>query len=204
MKTIELWQNDNGTASVMAEYNIKNMVCARCIKTVTGIFQQAGAEIKKVQLGTVEISNELDPDQMKSIRKNLISEGFELLDDQKMKMIEQIKNEIVSLVHYGELDEMKVNLSAHLSNKLLKDYNYLSNLFSSVENTTIEQYFILQKIEKVKELLVYDEQSLNQIAFKLGYSSVGHLSNQFKRITGLTPSNFKKLKDHSRNHLDDL
>ena len=121
-----------------------------------------------------------------------------------MKIIEQVKNAIVNLVHYGELDELNVNLSTLLSNKLHKDYNYLSNLFSSVESTTIEQYFILQKIEKVKELLVYDEFSLSQIAFKLGYSSVAHLSNQFKKVTGFTPSEFKKQKEHHRNHLDKL
>lgn len=188
----------------MADYNVKNMVCARCIKTVKGIFQQAGAEIRNVKLGAVETSNLLDPDQLNTIRKSLFNEGFELLDDQKAKLIEQIKNEIIKLVHYGELDELTVNLSTLLSEKLHKDYNYLSSLFSSVENTTIEQYFILQKIEKVKELLVYDEQSLSQIAFKLGYSSVGHLSNQFKKITGFSPSGFKKLKEHFRNHLDSL
>ena len=186
------------------EFSIKNMVCARCIKTVTGIFQQAGVEIRNIKLGAVETNNDVESGQLNTIRHNLINEGFELLDDQKMKLIGQIKNEIISLVHYGELDELKVNLSPLLSDKLHKGYNYLSNLFSSVENTTIEQYFILQKIEKVKELLVYGEQSLSQIAYKLGYSSVGHLSNQFKKITGFSPSEFKKLKEHSRNHLDRL
>jgi len=180
------------------------MVCTRCIKTVTGIFQQAGAEIKTVKLGAIETVDALNVEQLNNIRQNLALEGFELLDDQKMKLIEQIKNEIINLVHYGELDELKVNLSTLLSDKLHKDYNYLSTLFSSVESTTIEQYFILQKIEKVKELLVYDELSLSQIAFQLGYSSVGHLSNQFKKITGFTPSQFKNLKDHHRKHLDSL
>lgn len=188
----------------MADYSVKNMVCARCIRTVTGIFQQAGAEIKHVKLGAVATSNQLVPGQLNTIRKNLINEGFELLDDQKMKLIEQIKNEIISLVHYGDLDELTVNLSTHLSKKLLKDYNYLSNLFSSVENTTIEQYFILQKIEKVKELLVYGQQSLGEIAFKLGYSSVAHLSNQFKKLTGFTPSQFKQLETNNRRSLDSI
>lgn len=188
----------------MTEYNIKNMVCARCIKTVTGIFQQTGVDIQNVRLGAVETQSELNNEQLNTIRRQLSEEGFELLDDHKTKLIEQIKNEIVQVVHHGELDEMKVNLSTHLSNKLHKDYNYLSNLFSSVESTTIEQYFILQKIEKVKELLVYDELSLSQIAFKLRYSSVAHLSNQFKKITGFTPSGFKKLKGHHRTHLDKL
>jgi AraC family transcriptional regulator len=186
------------------ELNIKNMVCARCIKTVKGIFQSSGADIKSVRLGFVEINNNLSNEQLTVIRKQLADDGFELLDDQRVKLIEQIKNEIINLVHYGELDELKVNLSTLLSDKLHKDYNYLSNLFSSVESTTIEQYFILQKIEKVKELLVYDEFSLSQIAFKLGYSSVAHLSNQFKKVTGFTPSEFKKQKGHHRNHLDKL
>ena len=141
---------------------------------------------------------------MQIIRKNLASEGFEVLDDQRVKLIEQIKNEIVQLVHYGELDEMRENLSGYLTGKLHRDYNYLSNLFSSIENTTIEQYFILQKIEKVKELLVYDELSLNQISFKLGYSSVAHLSGQFKKITSFTPSQYKNLKEHHRKHLDNM
>lgn len=180
------------------------MVCARCIKTVTGIFQQAGAGIQNARLGSVETRNEISKDQLNTIRQNLLTEGFELLDDQKTKLIVQIKTEIINLVHYGELDEMKVKLSSHLSAKLNKDYNYLSNLFSSVESTTIEQYFILQKIEKVKELLVYDELSLSEIAFTLGYSSVAHLSNQFKKVTGSTPSEFKKLKGHNRRHLDKL
>ena len=180
------------------------MVCARCIKTVTDIFQREGVEIKNVRLGIVELDKEPDAQQINNIRDNLASEGFEVLDDQRVKLIEQIKNEIVNLVHYGKLDELTVNLSTLLSEKLLKDYNYLSTLFSSVESTTIEQYFILQKIEKVKELLVYDELSLSQIAFQLGYSSVAHLSNQFKKITGFTPSKFKNLKDHHRKNLDSL
>jgi AraC family transcriptional regulator len=188
----------------MADYSVKNMVCARCIKTVTAIFQQAGAAIRTVRLGSVEIMGDLGKDQLNAIRQNLMTEGFELLDDQKVKLIEQIKNEIVHLVHYGELDEMKVNLSTHLSSKLNRDYNYLSNLFSSVESTTVEQYFILQKIEKVKELLVYNELSLSEIAFRLGYSSLAHLSNQFKKITGFTPSEFKRQKGHHRQHLDKL
>ena len=111
---------------------------------------------------------------------------------------------IIELVHYSNLDEMKGNLSDYLSSKLYKDYHYLSNLFSSVENATIEQYFILQKIEKVKEWLVYGEFNLNEMAFKLGYSSASHLSSQFKKVTGFTPSQFKKLKDHHRKSLDQL
>jgi len=186
------------------EFNIRNMVCARCIRTVSGIFQNAGADLGNVSLGAVTTRNELSAEQLNTLRQQLLIEGFELLDDQKTKLIEQIKNEIVNLVHYSELDEMKENLSTFLTNKIHKDYNYLSNLFSSVEGTTIEQYFILQKIEKVKELLIYDELSLSEIAFKLGYSSVAHLSNQFKKVTGLTPSYVKKLGTNHRRSLDDI
>src|SRR5688572_15394502 len=186
------------------EFHIKNMVCARCIRTVSGIFQNAGADLANVSLGAVATRNELSAEQVNTLREALLIEGFELLDDQKTKLIEQIKNEIVKLVHYSELDEMKENLSTFLTNKIHKDYNYLSNLFSSVEGTTIEQFFILQKIEKVKELLIYDELSLSEIAFKLGYSSVAHLSNQFKKVTGLTPSHVKKLGTNNRRSLDDI
>jgi len=188
----------------MAVYNIKNMVCARCIRIVTGIFLQAGAEPVAASLGKIETVGELTAGQEQQVRKALEAEGFEWLDDHKVKLVEGVKQAIVQLVHYGELDEMKVNLSDHLAALLHKDYNYLSNLFSSVENTTIEQYFILQKIEKVKEWLVYDEFTLNEMAFKLGYSSVAHVSAQFKKVTGFTPSQFKKLKDHHRKPLDKL
>lgn len=188
----------------MPVYNIKNMVCARCLKTVTGIFREAGITPVAVHLGKVETPESLSGEQEMQIRKALLAEGFEWLDDQKVKLVEEVKQAIVQLVHYGELDEMKENLSVYLSSKLYKDYHYLSNLFSSIENTTIEQYFILQKIEKVKEWLVYDEFTLNEMAFKLGYSSVAHLSAQFKKVTGFTPSQFKKLKDHHRNPLDKL
>lgn len=188
----------------MTELKIKNMVCARCIKSVTGIFARQGSDIHSVQLGVVELNNPLSKEQMESIKQELQQEGFEILDDQRSKLIGQIKNEILTLVHHGELDELKINLSSFLTNKLHKDYNYLSNLFSSVEGTTIEQFFILQKIEKVKELLMYDELSLSEIAYKLGYSSVAHLSNQFKKITGLTPGQFKKLGANNRRSLDQI
>ncbi len=184
------------------EIHIKNMVCGRCIKVVTGIFQQAGVDTASVELGIVKTVSEPTAEQKASIRASLTQEGFEWLDDQRIRLVEKIKKEIVELVHYGELDEMKQNLSDYLSGKLLKDYHYLSNIFSTIENATIEQYFILQKIEKVKEWLVYNEYSLSEMAYKLGYSSVAHLSSQFKKITGFTPSKFKQLKDHQRKPLD--
>ncbi len=186
------------------ELFIKNMVCARCIKSVTGIFHSVGAVIKKIELGKIELDKPLPEDKMNAVRELLEVEGFEMLDDKRVKLIEEIKRMIIELVHYKELDEMNENLSGYLSRQLNKDYNYLSNLFSSIESTTIEQYFILQKIEKVKEWLVYDELTVNEMAFKLGYSSVAHLSNQFKKITGFTPVQFKKLKEHNRKKLEDI
>lgn len=186
------------------EIHVKNMVCGRCIKAVTAIMQQAGAEVTSIELGIVRLAKAPDAQQTAMIRSMLEKEGFEWLDDQKVKLAEQVKNEIIQLVHYGELDEMKENLSAYLVSKLHKDYHYISSTFSAVENTTVEQYFILQKIEKVKEWLVYDEFTLNEMAFKLGYSSVAHLSTQFKKVTGFTPSEFKKLKDHHRKPLDSV
>lgn len=180
------------------------MVCARCIKMVTGIFQSAGAEIIEIRLGVVELVKPLAKEKMEALKTVLENEGFEILDDQRVKLVEGIKKDIIELVHYKELDEMKENLSTYLSSRLHKDYNYLSNLFSSIESITIEQYFILQKIEKVKEWLIYDELTLNEMAFKLRYSSTAHLSSQFKKITGFTPSQFKKLKKHNRIKLEDL
>lgn len=184
------------------ELHIKNMVCGRCIKTVKTIFEKEGIIPESVELGSVKLKSELKKEQEKKLRALLEAEGFGWLDDQKTKWIEEIKRHIIELVHYGNLDEMDKNLSDHLSAKLHKDYHYLSSLFSSIENTTIEQYFILQKIEKVKEWLVYDELSLSEMAFKLGYSSVAHLSGQFKKVTGYTPTQFKTLKDHHRKPLD--
>lgn len=186
------------------QLNIKNMVCDRCIKSVTGIFESAGIPVRAVKLGIVELENELPAEKLETVKKALEAEGFEILDDQRKKLVAEIKRLIIELVHYKDLDEMKENLSGYLSRELLRDYTYLSNLFSSIENTTIEQYFILQKIEKVKEWLVYNEYTLGEIAFKLGYSSVAHLSSQFKKITGFTPTQFKQLKEHNRKRLDTL
>jgi len=186
------------------ELHIKNMVCGRCIKTVSGILASEGIVPASVELGIVKLNQPLPDEKEQKIRNMLAAEGFEWLDDQKTKQAEEIKRTIIELVHYGELDEMNKKLSDYLSQKLHKDYHYISTLFSSIENTTIEQYFILQKIEKVKEWLVYNEFTLSEIAFKLGYSSVAHLSAQFKKVTGFTPSQFKSLKEHNRKPLDRL
>ena len=186
----------------MTEIHIRNMVCDRCIRSVEAIFKKEGIFPEAVGLGFVKIKEEPSSEKEKKLRSLVEEEGFEWLDDQKTKLIKEIKGLIIELVHYGELDEMNLKLSGYLSEKLNKDYHYLSNLFSSVESTTIEQYFILQKIEKVKEWLVYNEYTLSEIAFKLGYSSVAHLSGQFKKVTGLTPTQFRDLKEPNRKPLD--
>ncbi len=178
------------------------MVCGRCIKSVTTIFQQTGVVPESVELGVVKLKEDLNEEQTQQIKTVLEAEGFAWIDDQKVKLVDDIKRIIIELVHYSELDEMNKNLSDYLSSKLNRDYHYLSTLFSSIENTTVEQYFILQKIEKVKEWLAYNEFTLSEVAFKLGYSSVAHLSAQFKKVTGFTVSQFRQLKEHHRKPLD--
>ncbi len=178
------------------------MVCPRCIRAVSAIFGQLGIVPGSVQLGVVTTKEELDNSRMQRLRELLAAEGFEILDDQRVKLVEEIKQLIIRLVHYGELDEMSETLSGYLSSALHKDYHYLSQLFSSIENNTIEQYFILQKIEKVKEWLVYNELTLSEMAYRLGYSSTAHLSAQFRKITGFTPTAFRKLKEHYRKGID--
>jgi AraC-like DNA-binding protein len=180
---------------------IKNMVCDRCIMVVKQILNQFNIPFIDVNLGEVLLANTLSKQQKDTLDKALTNMGFEILDDKKSKLIEQIKVAIIDLVHHQQL-ELKNNLSEYISQKLHHDYGYLSNLFSEVEGTTIEQYFIAQKIEKVKELLVYEELTLNQIAADLNYSSVAHLSNQFKKVTGMTPTNFKKIKSIKRKTID--
>ncbi|MDQ6757043.1 MAG: AraC family transcriptional regulator [Bacteroidota bacterium] len=183
--------------------HIKNMVCNRCKMVVKDELIKFGAHPTSIELGEVEIKEELNSVKKNQLNNILQTLGFELIDDKKSQLIEKIKNTIVELVHYSD-EQIKTNFSEHISKKLHHDYNYLSNLFSEVEGTTIEKYFIAQKIEKVKELLKYDELSLSEIADRLGYSSVAYLSNQFKKQTGLTPSFYKSLKQNSRTNLDDL
>lgn len=187
----------------MATLYIKNMVCDRCIMVVQSELKKLDVQTENVTLGKVALKQELSDDQIKMLNENLLARGFEVIDDKKSQIIEGIKNVIIELVHYQD-SETKNNLSDILSNKLQHDYNYLSNLFSEVESTTIEKYFIAQKIEKVKELLGYDELSLSEIADSLNYSSVAYLSNQFKKVTGLTPSQFKQIKEDKRTPLDEV
>jgi YesN/AraC family two-component response regulator len=180
---------------------IKNMVCNRCKILVKDELIKFDVHPTSVELGEVEIKEELG--SKKKDQLNLQSFGFDLIDDKKSQLIEKIKNTIVELVHYSD-EQLKINFSEHISKKLNHDYSYLSNLFSDVQGTTIEKYFIAQKIEKVKELLKYNELSLSEIADRLGYSNVAYLSNQFKKQTGLTPSFYKSLKQSKRTNLDDL
>ncbi|MEI3798709.1 Helix-turn-helix domain-containing protein [Chitinophaga ginsengisegetis] len=183
---------------------IKNMVCPRCIKVVTTTLAAQQLDVKDIQLGKVTVEGAVSEKQLHRLSEALQQEGFLLIDDKKQQLIAGIKSIIVQAVHHSELDEMKENFSTLLAGKLQKDYHYLSNLFSETEGTTIEQYIIQQKIERVKELLVYNELSLSEISYKLGYSSVAHLSAQFKKVTGLTPSKFKQLKAPERIPLDKI
>jgi AraC-like DNA-binding protein len=182
---------------------IKNMVCNRCIMVVKNELKKLGFRPVNLTLGEVELERDIDENEKKIINDHLSTFGFELIDDKKSRLIGQIKSLIIELVHHQN-SELKINLSDYLSGKLHHGYTYLSNLFSEVEGTTIEKYFIAQKIEKVKELLVYDELSLSEIAFQLNYSSVAHLSNQFKKVTGLTPRHFKNIKAEKRKPLDEV
>lgn len=181
---------------------IKNMVCNRCIMVVKKELEELGLQPIEVELGEVTVTKELSATQKEQLNTRLLTLGFELMDDKKSRLVEKIKNEITRQV-YGD-EDLKINFSQHISRLLHHDYNYLSNLFTAVEGTTIEQYFIAQKIERVKELLVYDELSLSEIAVLMNYSSVGHLSRQFKKTTGLTPSHFKQVKVKKRTPIDDL
>lgn len=185
------------------DINIKNMVCQRCVLVVSQIFERTGIEIENIQLGKVKTTKEVAPDKLEQVDKSLKRMGFEIINDSKGRLIESIKNITVDYV-YHHSGESKMNFSEYLTNKLNLDYPYLSSLFSSVEGTTIEKYMISLKIERVKELLVYDEKTLSEIAFEMGYSSVAHLSGQFKKITGFTPSYFKKLREQNRKSINDV
>ncbi len=182
---------------------IKNMVCSRCKMAVEAELGKAHLHPVTVELGEVEIKEELTPEALHGLNNSLKNLGFEIIDDRKSRIIEKIKNVIIELIHHSD-ENISINLSEYISQKLHYDYSYLSNLFSEVEGVTIEKYFISQKIEKVKELLKYDELTLSEIAFRLGYSSVAYLSNQFKKQTGLTPSFYKSMKQNKRRNIEDL
>ena len=184
--------------------HIKNMVCNRCIKVVQEELENLGIIVKNVKLGEVELADKQNSLDLKKVAQVLKDNGFELLDNRKSQLIEKVKNVVIELIHQQDEVEINVNYSYLIHDKVGVDYHYLSNLFSSTEGITLEKYIILQRIERVKELLIYNELNLSQIADKMGYSSVAHLSAQFKKVTGLTPSAFKKLTGEHRKPLDKI
>ena len=184
------------------QIHIKHMVCQRCVQAVKTEIEQLGLHPLHVNLGEVVLQEEQLPAEiLAELDKRLVLLGFERVDDRKTRLITQIKTYVIQQVHHSD-EGLKINWSDALKEHLHYDYNYLSALFSSVEGITIEQYIIRQKVERVKELLVYDELNLSEIADKLDYSSVAHLSNQFKKVTGLTPSAFKKNHSGMRKPID--
>lgn len=165
--------------------------------------EQLGLHYTNVVLGEADIIENISPEQLDQFKRALLKSGLELMDNKKSVLIQKIKTVIVELVHYSE-EPLTIKFSEYLSSKLNHDYTYLANLFSEVQGTTIEKFFIAHKIERVKELLVYNELTLTEIAFKMHYSSVAHLSSQFKKVTGLTPTHFRQLKDKRRSMLEDV
>jgi len=189
----------------MTTLYIKNMVCQRCILVVDQELRKLGLNPEKISLGEVVLPEDrLTPQQSSDLDKALLSVGFERMDDRKSRLIESMKNKIIHMIHHQDRLDRKFNWSVILSEEFHYDYNYLSSLFSSVEGITLEHYIINQKIERVKELLIYDELTLSQIAVRLDYSSVAHLSAQFKKITGLTPSELKRSRTQDRRSLDSI
>ncbi|MDX9791053.1 MAG: AraC family transcriptional regulator [Candidatus Kapabacteria bacterium] len=182
---------------------IKNMVCHRCILAVINILDECGIAYNSVIHGVADIKDNLSDSQLHNLSERLNLIGFSLINDRRSRIIESIKSLIIELIHDSK-EPIKVNLSEFLSSKLNYEYNYISQLFSEIEGRTIEKYYIAQRIEKAKELIVYDELTLSEIAYQLGYSSTAYLSNQFKKVTGLTPSHFKSVKSNKRLPLDKL
>ena len=165
--------------------------------------KKMGLHFIVVDLGEVEIMEDLTNEQQSELKMALLSSGLELMDDKRAVLIEKIKNVIIEMIHYA--DELPIkNYSNHISEKLNHDYTYLSNIFSEVKGITIQQFIIVHKIERIKELIIYDEMNITEIAWKMNYSSVAHLSTQFKKVTGLTPSHFKQMKDRRRSPIDEI
>ena len=192
----------NANTALLKLY-IKNMVCIRCKMVVKDELVKLGLHYSLIELGEIEVIETITNEQREILKIALLKSGLELMDDKKSVLIQKIKNAVIELVHYSE-EPLVINLSGFLSDKLHYNYTYLANLFSEVQGITIEKFFIAHKIERVKELLVYNELRLTEIAYLMHYSSVAHLSNQFKKVTGLTPSHFKQLKDKRRSMLDNL
>ena len=182
---------------------IKNMVCDRCKRAVSSTLQRAGLTPESVELGVATVTEPINAAKRKELEGQLHDLGFELLDDKRLKTIERIKNSVIELVHYNN-SSTPLTLSSFLSSKLGGDYSALSKLFSEYTGMTIERYYILQRIERVKELLFYDELTLSQIALKMNYSSTAYLSSQFKNVTGMTPTQFKQMKQNMLKPLDKI
>lgn len=179
------------------------MVSTRCKMAVKEELKKLGLHFIVVELGEVEVMENITAEQREKLKTGLLDAGLELMDDKRAVLIEKIKNIIVEMVHYAD-EPIKVNFSDYLSDKLKHDYTYLANLFSEVQGSTIEHFIIDHKIERIKELIIYDELNITEIAWKMNYSSVAHLSNQFKKVTGLSPSHFKQLKVKRRNQIEDI
>lgn len=182
---------------------IKYMVSNRCKMAVKKELKKLGLHFIVVDLGEVEIMENISLAQREQLKVVLLRSGLELMDDKRAVLIEKIKNTIIEMVHHTE-EAIKTNFSDFLSEKLNHDYTYLANLFSEVQGTTIAQFMIMHKVERIKELIIYDELNITEIAWKMNYSSVAHLSNQFKKVTGLSPSHFKQLKNKKRNPLEEI
>jgi len=182
---------------------IKNMVCIRCQMVVKAELEKIGLKYGYVKIGEADIIGDVQPEQLKQLKLDLKKAGLILMDNKKSVLVEKIKSAVIELVHYTD-DQIKVNLSDYLSEKLNYDYTYLANLFAEVKGVTIEKFYLTHKIERVKELIVYDELNFSEIAWKMHYSSVAHLSNQFKKYTGLSPSHFKMLKSKRRDTLENV
>ena len=182
---------------------LKNMVGDRCKLKVKAELEKLGVNYAAIELGQVEILERLSNEQLQLLDLGLKKSGLALLEDKKLILIERIRNIIIELIHYSDKPP-KINFSEYLSEKLNYDYTYLANIFSEIQGITIEHYLIKHKIERIKELLIYDELNVTEIADKMHYSSVAHLSNQFKKYTGLTPSHYKHLKYKGRKTLDAL
>ncbi len=182
---------------------IKNMVCQRCVLTVENIFNDLQIPFHNISLGEVDLEEKLGDNDLKKIDMELHKVGFELIERRVNKIIEDIKKTVMEYLNLG-MENENLKLSSFIVKKIPYDYSYLSDLFSTIEGKTIEQFFILSRIEKVKELLVYDQLSLTEISYQTGFSSVHHLSAQFKKVTGLTPSHFKKIAEDKRKYLDRL
>lgn len=182
---------------------IKYMVSNRCKLTVKAELKKLGLHFIVVDLGEVEIMENISAEQRDQLKAALLESGLELMDDKRAVLIEKIKNAIIEMVHHSD-EEIKINFSEYLSAKLDHDYTYLANLFSEVQGTTIEHFIINHKVERIKELIIYDELNISEIAWKMNYSSVAHLSNQFKKVTGLSPSHFRQLKDKRRTPIEEI